>query len=566
MDTIRVLCKNNGANISVEPGTNFYQLAEILGYADAKIDGMPILAAYSNHVLKHLSQQIYKAQEIEFITYSNPDGRRCYRRTINFLVQKVVRTLYPDAILYLNYNLPNGQFGELRCRENPKQLYKITDEDVAKIKSEVKELIAQNHEFQKTEITQDEARNLFINRGQTDKARLLDERGDYFITMYYLDGYIDTFYGPLIYSTGQIDRWNIFKYQDGFCIQVPSAFPPHKMADQKKQKHLSEIFAENAQWMEILGAKDIGSVNKGISKGYGAQIINLAEALHSRKYAQIADMVYSRKDKVKMVLIAGPSSSGKTTTSLRIAIQLKVLGLNPIVIGMDDYFVERERTPKDENGDYDFESVYALDLELLNTHLNMLFEGKEVQLPKFNFAAGCSTPTGAKIQMKEGDILVMEGIHALNPVLTEKIDNSLKFKVYASALTSLAIDENNYISTTDNRELRRMVRDNNFRGIGAEDTILRWGSVVNGENKNIFPYQENADVMFNSSLIYELPMLKFFAEPLLRRISPVSPAYAESLRLLNFLKLITPLTPQEINNIPPTSIMREFIGGSSLSY
>lgn len=566
MDTIRVLCKNNGANVAVEPGTTFFQLAEILGYKDAKIDGMPILAAYSNHVLKHLSHQIYKALEIEFITYSNPDGRRCYRRTINFLIQKVVNNLYPDAILYLNYNLPNGQFGELRCKDNPKQLYKITDEDVAKIKNEVKELIAKNLVFQKAELTQDEARQLFLKRGQIDKARILDERGDYFITTYYLDGYTDTFYGPVIYSTGQIDRWNIFKYQDGFCIQVPSAFPPHKMADQKKQKHLSEIFAENAQWMEILGAKDIGSINYGISKGYGAQIINIAEALHARKYASIADMVYQRRDKVKMVLIAGPSSSGKTTTSLRIALQLKVLGLNPRVIAMDDYFVERERTPKDENGEYDFESVYALDLELLNTHLNMLFNGEEVQLPKFNFAAGRSTPTGPKIKMKEGDILVMEGIHALNPVLTEKIDNSLKFKVYASALTSLAIDENNYISTTDNRELRRMVRDNNFRGIGAEDTILRWGSVVNGENNNIFPFQENADAMFNSSLIYELPMLKYFAEPLLRRISPVSPAYAESLRLLNFLKFITPLTPQEIKSIPPTSIMREFIGGSSFIY
>lgn len=566
MDQIRVLCKNTGRDVSVSPGTTFYQLAQLAGFTDYKIDGMPILAAYSNHVLKNLSSKIYQALEIEFITYSNPDGRRCYRRSLNFLIQKVINELYPDAVLNLNYNLPNGQFGELHYKNNPAQLYKITDEEVAIIKEKVKELISRDIVFQRVEHSLSEARNIFESRGQSDKAKLLEERGEYFITTYYLDGYTDTFYGPLIYSTGQFDRWNIFKYQDGFCIQVPSAFPPHKMADQKKQKHLSEIFAENAKWMDLLGARNIHTINSGISKGYGKQIINLAEALHSRKYAHIADMVYQRKDKVKVVLIAGPSSSGKTTTSLRIALQLKVLGLNPIVIGMDDYFVERERTPKDENGEFDFESVYALDLELLNNHLNMLFNGEEVQLPKFDFAAGRSTPTGRKIQMKEGDILVMEGIHALNPTLTEKIDNSLKFKVYASALTSLAIDENNYISTTDNRELRRMVRDNNFRGIGAEDTILRWGSVVSGENKNIFPYQENADVMFNSSLIYELPMLKFFAEPLLRRISPASPAYAESLRLINFLKYIMPLTPSEIKAIPPTSIMREFIGDSSLNY
>ncbi len=566
MEKVRVVIKNNGENISVDPGTNLYQLAQLAGYTDVKIDGMPILAAYSNHVLKHLTYEIYKAAEIEFITYSIPDGRRCYRRSINLMVQKVISELFPNTVLNLNYNLPNGQYGDLRLKDNPQHVYKITEEDIIKIKERIKELIRENIVFRKVECTCEEASAMFAERGQKEKAKLIKESGAYFISTYYIDGYVDTFYGPMIYSTGQIDRWNIFKYQDGFCIQVPSAFPPHKMADQKKQKRLSEIFLENAQWIEILGAKDIASINSGISKGWGAQIINIAEALHSRKYGHIADMIYARRDNVKVVLIAGPSSSGKTTTSLRIALQLRLLGLHPIVVAMDDYFVPREKTPKDEKGEYDFESVYALDLELLNRHLNELFEGKEVQLPKYDFTKGFSTPTGRKIKMQEGDILIMEGIHALNSTLTSEIDNSYKFKVYASALTSIAIDENNYISTTDNRELRRMVRDNNFRGIGAEETILRWGSVVTGENNNIFPFQENADVMFNSSLIYELPMLKYFAEPLLRRISPVSPAYAESLRLLNFLKHVTPLTPTEIKHIPPTSIMREFIGDSSFIY
>ena len=476
--------------------------------------------------------------EIEFVTYADADGRRCYRRSINFLVQKVVSELFPDAVLHLNYNLPNGQYGELRYKNEPSKVYKITDQDLSKIKSEVQELIDKNLVFSKVEHSCEEAHNFLSKRGQNGKSLLIREIGEYFITTYYLDGYGDIFYGPLVYSTAFISKWDLLKHQDGFCIQIPSAFAPYTLQEPKKQERLSEIFAENAQWMEILGGKDISSINGGIAKGYGAQIVNIAEALHSRKYAHIGDMILERKDKVKLVLIAGPSSSGKTTTSYRIALQLKLLGLNPMVIGMDDYFVSRDKTPKDENGDYDFESVYALNLELLNNHLNALFNGEEIELPKFDFAAGYSSPSGRKIRMKEGDILVMEGIHALNPTLTEKIDNSLKFKVYASALTSLAIDENNYISTTDNRELRRMVRDNNFRGIGAEDTILRWASVISGENKNIFPYQENADIMFNSSLIYELPMLKYFAEPLLRRIAPTSPAYAESLRLLNFLKFI----------------------------
>lgn len=567
MEEIKVYCKNNNREYSVKPGTNFYQFAEIAGYENYKIDGLQILAAYSNHVLKHLTHEIYKSLEIEFITYPNADARRCYKRSLNFMAQKAINELYPDAVLNLNYTLPNGQYGELRQKENPKLLYPITDEDIKKIKEKIHEIEKRNLVFIKEEHSTNEAKQIFTSHGQPKKTMLLEERGDYYVTTYRLDDYVDTFYGPMVYSTSHIDKWSIYKYNHGFCLQIPAVRPPYNLIpDQKKQKGLTEIFAENAEWSEILNVSDIATINYGISDGYGKQIINIAEALHSRKYAHIADMIYERKENVRVVLIAGPSSSGKTTTSLRIALQLRLLGLNPIVVAMDDYFVSRDKTPKDEKGEYDFESVYALDLELLNSHLNMLFNGEEVQLPKFNFEKGFSTPTGKRIKMKEGDILIMEGIHALNPTLTEKIDDSYKFKVYASALTSLAIDENNYISTTDNRELRRMVRDNNFRGSSAESTILRWPSVVDGEYKNIFPYQENADVMFNSSLIYELPMLKYFAEPLLRRISPTSKAYAESLRLINFLKHIIPLTPQEMSAIPPTSIMREFIGESSFEY
>ena len=300
--------------------------------------------------------------------------------------------------------------------------------------------------------------------------------------------------------------------------------------------------------------------------GYGVGAIQIAEALHERKYASIADMIGQRRDKVKLVLIAGPSSSGKTTTSMRIALQLKIVGLNPVVVAMDDYFVERDKTPLDQNGQHDFESVYALDIPKLNGDLKSLFAGDEVELPKFDFTTGKSNPSGVKVKMAPNDVLIMEGIHALNPVLTKEIEEEKKFKVYASALTTISIDENNYVSTTDLRLIRRIVRDNNFRNYSAEATILRWPSVVRGENKNIFPFQENADAMFNSSLIYELPLLKHYAAPLLRRIAPSSPAYAESLRLRKFLSFITELNTKEIEAIPPTSVMREFIGGSTFKY
>ena len=326
------------------------------------------------------------------------------------------------------------------------------------------------------------------------------------------------------------------------------------------------MFKENSEWCSILGAHGIGSVNEAVKKGQARELIAVAESLHERKYVKIADMIHERRDKVKLVLIAGPSSSGKTTTSKRIALQCKVLGLNPLVIAMDDYFLNREKTPRDANGEYDFESIYALDLPFLGAQLNGLFDGKEVELPKYDFVKGERHFDGRRMWMKEGDILIMEGIHALNPELTKHIDGEKVFRVFASALTSLSVDENNYISTADNRLLRRMVRDNFTRGITPEETILRWKSVRAGEEKNIFPFQENADVMFNSALLFELPLLRYYAEPLLERIPPLSEAYAESVRLRKFLSYITPLTPDEIDCIPPTSVMREFIGGSTFEY
>lgn len=569
MKKIRVYCKNTGEYHEVTPGTELVQLMEQTG--------IQALAAYVDNQLKELGHPLYMDHSVEFLDYTHADGRRCYKRSIYFLLQKAIRDLYPNKQLILDYTLPNGGYGEIvdaPITNNPDDSLKIrmetvmelTEEEISRIKIRMQEIVAENVLIEKRKLSNAEAVELFTQNRQYDKARLIKNLGQFFVSVYFIGDYGDTFHGPMLHTTGAIRKFNLMKYNKGFCVQFPSNLPPYELPCVKYQEKLFNVFHENSTWCNIIGVKDIATVNKAIMAGHSKKMIQIAEALHERKYAAIADQIYARKDDVKLVLLAGPSSSGKTTTSMRIALQLKVLGLNPVVLAMDNYFVDREDTPKDENGNYDFECLGAMDLNLLNNQLNRLFNGEEVEIPTFNFAEGRKEFRGNKIKMGPDDILIMEGIHALNPALTSEIESRRKFKIYASALTSLSIDENNSVSTTDNRMLRRMVRDNNFRGTSAEQTILRWASVHGGEYKNIFPYQENADAMFNSSLIYELPLLKHYAEPLLRRIPPASPAYAESLRLLKFLSYITEMTPAEHAAVPPTSVMREFIGGSTLDY
>ena len=569
MKDIRVYCKNTQEYWQVAPGTELVELRKKLG--------SEACAAYVDNQLKELSYPLYMPHSIEFLDYTHPDGRRCYKRSIYMLLQKAVKELFPGKQLILDYTLPNGGYGELvdaPSSDNPcdslkirmESITELSEEEIYRIKVRMQEIVAADLPIVKKKLGNQEAVEIFTANRQYDKARLVKELGHFFVSVYFIGDYADTFYGPMLHSTGEIKKFNLIKYNKGLCVQFPSYMPPHEISTVKYQDKLFNVFKENHTWCNILGVKDIPSVNKAITSGYSKKIIQVAEALHERKYAAIADLIYKRKDDVKLVLLAGPSSSGKTTTSMRIALQLKVLGLNPIVLAMDNYFVNREDTPKDAQGNYDFECLGAMDLELLNTQLNQLFNGEEVDVPVFNFAKGQREYKGNKMRMKPNDILIMEGIHALNPALTQGIESKKKFRIYASALTSLSIDENNSVSTTDNRMLRRMVRDNNFRGTSAEETIMRWGKVHDGEYKNIFPYQENADAMFNSSLIYELPLLKHYAEPLLRRIPPASPAYAESLRLLKFLSYIVEMTPAEHAAVPPTSVMREFIGGSTLDY
>ena len=569
MEKIRIFCINTGKYYQIQPGT---QLVELMS-----MTGCNALAAYVDNQLKELGFPLYMAHSVEFLDYSHPDGRRCYKRSIYFLLQKAIKELYPNKQLVLDYTLPNGGYGEIvdaPATDNFKDSLKIrmesimdvTEEEVAAIKVKMQEIVAADLPIIKKKLSNDEAVQLFEQNRQFDKARLVRSMGRFFVSVYFIGDYADTFYGPMLHSTGKIEKFNLIKYNRGFCVQFPSIIPPYGLQSTKYQEKLFNVFKENQNWCNILGVKDIATVNTAISKGYSTKMIQIAEALHERKYADIADQIYQRKDDVKLILLAGPSSSGKTTTSMRIALQLKVLGLNPVVLAMDNYFKDREEAPRDEKGNYDFECLGAMDLELLNKQLNGLFNGQEVEIPTFNFTEGKKEYKGNRIRMAHNDILIMEGIHALNPALTSSIESKKKFRIYASALTSLSIDENNSVSTTDNRMLRRMVRDNNFRGTSAEQTILRWGSVHSGEYKNIFPFQEHADAMFNSSLIYELPLLKHYAEPLLRKISPSSPAYAESLRLLKFLSFIVEMSPAEHAAIPPTSVMREFIGGSTLEY
>lgn len=528
----------------------------------------PVLAALVDHKLKELDYKLAMTHEVEFIGYNHPDGRRTYLRSLCFVLQNAVRELFPDKVLVIDHSLPSGLYCkviETRKQEDGRcRTLALTQEQLASVKSRMQEIVSADMPFRKEKMDAVTAEKMFEENNQPEKAELQRSLGKFICSVYFLDGHADTFHGPLLPSTGYLKVFDLLPFAEGFCLQFPSEGDFSKVIPVKTQSKIAATLAEYSDWCSIIRINGIGALNKAISEGYAVELINLSEALHERKYAAIADQIYARRGQVKAVFIAGPSSSGKTSSSLRIALQCRVLGLVPKVIELDNYFVDREHTPKDSEGNYDFEALEAMDLKLLNSQLNDLFAGKEVELPKFDFKAGRSMPSGKRISLGEKEILIMEGIHALDPAMVPDVDNSKIFRVYASALTSLNVDENNNISTSDNRLLRRMVRDNRVRGITPEETITRWYSVRRGENCNIFPFQENADAAFNSALIYELPMLKYYAEPLLRRIAPSSPAYTEAVRLLKFLDYIVALSPDEISAIPPTSIMREFIGGQRL--
>jgi len=566
---ITIFCKNDGKNHKIELGGTLEDLSKkwcrtvIDEKTGQKLD---VIAALVDYKLKELEYRPMLFHQVEFIGFNHPDGRRCYLRSLCFVLQNAIRELYPDKVLVVDHSLPSGLYCEIhettKLEDGRKQSYFVTDDELDMIKEKMKEIIARNLPFKRVKTNSEEAMEIFRRNNQPLKAELQKSIGTFICSVYYLDGNADTFHGPLIPSTGFLKTFDITAIGDGFCLQGPQMTDFNKVMPMKRQAKIGSTLKDHSDWCSIIGIESLGNLNSAIKEGKAIEIINLSEALHERNYAKIADKI--KESYKRIVMIAGPSSSGKTSSSLRIALQCKVLGLKPKVIELDNYFVDRDKTPKDEDGKYDFESLYAMDLDLLNSQLNDLLDGKEVEIPKYDFKTGSRTYTGNRLHLEDKDILILEGIHALNPELTSAVDQSKIFRVFASALTSLNIDENNNLSTSDNRLLRRMVRDNRVRGISPEDTILRWNSVRRGESRNIFPYQENADALFNSALIFELPMLKYYAEPLLRRISPSSPAYTETVRLLKFLDYIVALQPSEIQAIPPTSIMREFIGGQTL--
>ena len=563
MEDIRIYCENSESYVMVSIGTTLKELSERVCHC-----GLPVLAALVDNKLKSLDYKIINPHNVRFIGYDHPDGRRTYIRSLCFVLQYVIREMYPGKVLAIDYSLPSGLYCEIRevhsLEDGRPCVHFVTDEELEKIEARMRELIAADLPFGKTMLSREECCRIFEANHQTEKVDLFRSTGRFNYNVYSLDGQQDTFYGPLVPSTGMLNIFAITGFNEGFCLQYPMDGCPDRVLPMKRQSKLATALKEHSDWCSVMGVRGVGKLNQAILSGKVVDLINLSEALHERKYASIADQIYARRGSVKIVFIAGPSSSGKTSTSKRLALQCRILGLNPRVIELDNYFVERELTPRDETGAYDFESLGAMDLELLGRQLNDLLAGKEVEIPRFDFKEGKKYFEGNMMQLQEKDILIMEGIHALNPAMIPGVDPSKVFRVYASALTSLAIDENNNISTSDNRLLRRMIRDNRTRGIIPEETIMRWQSVRRGENRNIFPFQENADALFNSAHIFELPVLKYYAEPLLRRIAPSSPAFTEASRLLKFLGYIVALSPAEIAAIPPTSILREFISGQTL--
>ena len=546
---IQVFLQNDRSFLAVEEGSSLLALAQSVcpEVKDDKTEKRyPVLAALVDHKLKELSFNIFYPHEITFIGYNHPDGRRTYIRSLCFVLQHAARTLFPDRDLRIEHSLASGMYCELLDSESGRPV-KPTPEELNSLRERMRGLVEKDLPFTTEKIRSEEAEIIFSAQRQPHKAALRRSLGHYFCRVYHLAGQTDSFHGPLVPSTGLLGVFDLFAFHDGFCLQYPSDEDTSKTVRRQRQGKLAVMLEGYGKWCRTTGIEGIGTLNKTLMEGGAVKLINLCEARQEREYARIADLVYKERDRVKIVFIAGPSSSGKTSSSLRLAQQLRILGMKPKVIELDNYFV-----------------LESMDLELLGQHLNTLLDGGRVELPRYDFKQGKPFFEGNFMQLDEGDILIMEGIHALDPAMVPSVDPERIFRVYASALTSLNVDENNYISTTDNRLLRRMVRDNLYRGLSPEKTILLWPSVRRGENKYIFPFQEYADAQLNTALLYELPLLKYYADPLLRRIHPTSAAYTEAIRLLKFLEYIVALQPSDIAAIPPTSIMREFIGGQTL--
>ncbi len=549
---IQIRCKNNKKTQKVEIGSTLF---DVFSSFDLKMTHGPVSARVNNKV-EGMHYRVYNSKDVEFLDMTSASGSRAYTRTLFFVLCKAVQDIYPNTDVVIDIPVSNGFYVDIRLGRP------VVDEDVNILRRRMQEIIDSKMPIRRFTVPTEEAIALFQEKGDVEKVKLLRTSGSIYTTYYKIGEYVDYYYGTLLTNTSQLYLFGLEKYYDGMLLRIPSVSNPDVLGEMTRQDKMFDIFKEHHRWQEILGIRTVGDFNQAIDVGHTTDIINISEALQEKKLAKIAEEIASREG-VKLVLLAGPSSSGKTTSCKRLSIQLAVNGLKPLQISLDDYFVDRDKTPKDENGEFDFESIYALNLDLLNEQFNALFRGEEVELPKYDFPSGKSVKSGKKLKLEPNNVLVVEGIHALNPELTAHVPEEQIFRVYASALTTILLDNHNYIPTTDNRLLRRIIRDYKYRGVSAQETIRRWPSVRAGENKWIFPFQENADAMLNTAMLYELSVLKMQAEPLLQQVPENCEEFAEAYRLLKFLKYFKGIP---YNNLPPTSLLREFLGGSSFHY
>ena len=549
---VKIFCRNNGATIEVPAGST---LEEIYAKLGLEMKFGPI-SAHVNNKVEGMHYRVYASKDVEFLDITSSSGSRAYTRSLFFVLCKAAHALFQPCKVAIDIPVSNGYYVNLNIGRP------VTIEDAGAIRRKMKEIIDAAIPIHRHETSTQEAIQLFDSLHNRSKVKLLKSTGKLYTIYYDIDGYVDYYYGSLLTNTSQLYLFGVEKYFDGLLLRLPSREHPDELGEMTHQDKMFGIFKEHHQWQDILGLRTVGDLNEAILTGRSSQLIQIGEALQEKKISKIADEIAMRKG-IKMVLIAGPSSSGKTTTCKRLSVQLAVNGIKPIGISLDDYFLDRDLTPRDEKGEFDFEHLHALNLPLFNEQLNALFRGEEVELPRYDFTSGKSKKSGKKLKLHDDEILVVEGIHALNPELTAQIPQEQIFRVYASALTTILLDNHNYIPTTDNRLLRRIIRDHKYRGVSALETIRRWSSVRAGENKWIFPYQENADAMFNTAMLFELAVIKSQAETLLEQVPEDCDEYAEAYRLLKFLKYFKPIPETQI---PPTSLLREFLGGSSFEY
>ena len=549
---LHIRCKNNKKSLKVPMGST---LSDIFKEINLQMPYGPVSAKVNNKV-EGLHYRVYHNKDVEYLDLHTQSGIRTYTRSLFLVLCKAVHDLYSRSEVIIDIPVSNGYYCNLKLG------HAITAEDVNRIRTRMQEIVNAHLPIQRFETTTEEAIDMFSKLGDGQKAKLLKSSGTLYTVYYVLDDYKDYYYGSMLTNTSQLYLFGLEPYFDGVLLRIPSVQDPSQLGALIRQDKMFEVFKEHHRWQSLLGIKTVGDFNEAVGNGEATNLINVSEALQEKKISQIADKIAAKKD-IKVVLIAGPSSSGKTTFCKRLSVQLLASGVKPVQISLDDYFVNREETPKDEQGEYDYESIYALNIPLINEQFNALFNGQEVELPKYNFQTGSSEKSGNKLRLEENNVLVVEGIHALNPTLTAQIPDDKKFKIYASALTTILLDNHNYIPTTDNRLLRRIVRDYKYRGCSAQETIRRWPSVRAGENKWIFPYQEQADVMFNTAMLFELAVIKPQAEEVLEQVPENCEEYAEAYRLRKFLKYFSPLP---FRALPPTSLLREFLGGSSFKY